>query len=237
VSFAPVRRLKVAEQVARTIRDAIVGGRIRPGESLPSERDLADQFEVNRSTVREALQRLEGLGLVEMRHGGGTLVRDFLVGAGLQLLPFLLAPGGVPDPAMLGDLLEVRVMWLDWTARQAALRRDDAGVQRIRDAFAALEAAKTPEAQQEADWAFFEALVDLTGNRVLALMANAIRLVYLENRTLFSALYTAGVVDLADHSAAVEAIAAGDAAAAGEAMSRHGHRAVRFLRPGAPHVR
>jgi DNA-binding FadR family transcriptional regulator len=236
VAFAPVRRLKVAEQVARTIREAIVGGRFRPGENLPSERDLADQFAVNRSTVREALQRLDAWGLVEMRHGGGTLVRDFLVETGLQLLPFLLAPGGVPDPDMVGDLLDMRVMWLDWTARRAAVRRDDAGLARLRDALAALERAGTPEAQQAADWAFFEALVDLTGNRVLALMANAIRQVYLENRTMFVALYAVGVVDLTDHRAAVEAIAQGDAAAAGAAMARHGERAVRLLRPGAPHV-
>lgn len=236
MAFAPVRRLKVAEQVARTIREAIVGGRFRPGENLPSERDLADQFAVNRSTVREALQRLDAWGLVEMRHGGGTLVRDFLVETGLQLLPFLLAPGGVPDPDMVGDLLDMRVMWLDWTARRAAVRRDDAGLARLRDALAALERAGTPEAQQAADWAFFEALVDLTGNRVLALMANAIRQVYLENRTMFVALYAVGVVDLTDHRAAVEAIAQGDAAAAGAAMARHGERAVRLLRPGAPHV-
>lgn len=236
MAFAPVRRLKVADQVARAIREAIVGGRFLPGQNLPSERDLADQFAVNRSTVREALQRLEGWGLVEMRHGGGTLVRDFLVEAGLQLLPFLVAPGGTPDPAMLADLLEMRVMWLDWTARQAAVRRDEAGVQRLREALVALERAATPDALQAADWAFFETLVDLTGNRVLVLMANAIRLVYLENRVLFGALYSAGLVDLADHRAAVEAVERGDAAAAGAAMARHGARALQLFRPGAPHV-
>lgn len=235
MAFAPVRRLKVAEEVARTIREAIVGGRFRPGQNLPSERDLAEQFEVNRSTVREALQRLEAWGLVEMRHGGGTLVRDFLVEAGLQLLPFLLAPAGIPDPAMLGDLLEVRVMWLDWTARKAATARDEAGLARLREALGALERAATPDARQAADWAFFEVLVDLTGNRVLGLMANAIRAVYLENRAMFGALYGDGLLDLADHRAAVDAIDRGDAAAAGAAMARHGDRALRLLRPGASH--
>lgn len=238
MSFAPVRRLRVAEQIAGTIREAIVGGRFRPGQTLPSERDLADQFDVNRGTVREAMQRLEAWGLVEMRHGGGTMVRDFLVDAGFQLLPFLLAPGGAPDPALLGDLLDMRVMLLGWTARKAAERPDPAAVGKLRDALTALKAATTAEGVQERDFAFFETMVDMTGNRVLGLLSNAVRHIYLENRALFVLLYAPGAFDLIDHQRAVDAIAAGDPDAAAAAMTACGARALALFRPeGAAHVR
>ena len=91
MSFAPVKRLKLAEQLASSIRSAIIQGTYGPGDTLPSERDLAGQFEVNRSSVREAILRLEAWGLVEVKQGGGTRVRDFLTSAGLQVLPFLTA--------------------------------------------------------------------------------------------------------------------------------------------------
>ncbi len=227
--FPPVKRLKVAEQVAGTLRDAILGGSFGVGDTLPSERDLASEFKINRSSVREAIHRLEAWGLVEVRQGGGTRVRDFLAGAGLQLLPWLLAPGGALDPKMLTDLLELRVALLGWTASRAAERRDDARVAELRDCLDRLVSARTPAARGEADWDFFEIQVRLTGNSVLALLANAMRQVYDHNRSLFEMLYASPDFDLEPHRRAVAAIEGRDPTAASTAMEDY----ARSVLPGA----
>ena len=221
MTFKPVRRLKVAEQIAESIREAILGGSLDPGENLPSERDLANQFEVNRSSIREAMLRLEAWGLVEVRHGGGTRVTDFLTTAGLSILPFLIAPAGQLDPEMLRDLLDLRRTLLGFTGARAAEQATPEQVQDLEQALAALEQARSPAALQDADFAFFEVLVDLSGNRVLGLLVNAFKRVYDTNRELFGGLYL-GDFDTGPHRRALEAIRAGDAAAAAAAMEAYG---------------
>ena len=69
----PLRR---ADGVFRQLRSRILVGALARGDRLPNERDLADTFEVNRTSVREAVKRLEFLGLVEVRHGLGTFCRS-----------------------------------------------------------------------------------------------------------------------------------------------------------------
>ncbi len=224
MSFRPVRTLRVAEQVASAISDAIVGGRFAPGDALPSERSLAEQFAVNRSTVREALHRLEAIGIVEVRHGGATRVRDVLTSAGLQLLPHLLAPGGQLDAGILRDLVEMRELLLGFTARLAARNADEAGVARMRELVAALEGAEDTTELQEADWAFFAHLVDMTGNRVLALIAHSTRRVYVAQRELFSEMHQG--FDASRHREAADAIARGDEEVASEAMRAYGREAL-----------
>lgn len=228
VQFAPVKRLRIAEQVATHIRDAILGGTFAPGDSLPSERELADQFGVNRSSVREALHRLEASGLVEMRHGGATRVRDFLLSAGFQLLPYLLAPGGELDAKMLADLLAMRTMLLAWTAREAAAQATGQDIDALATLVEALQAAETTEDLRRLDYDFFEQLVDLTGNRVLGLLANATRRVYLEHAGLFEQLYA--TFDPSHHAEVVEAMRAGDGERAGAAMQAHGQTALAAMR-------
>lgn len=224
MAFEPLRRLKAPELIAARIRDAILGGRYRPGDTLPSERSLAEQFAVNRSTLREALKRLDAQGLLETRHGGKTRVRDFLESAGLSLLPHLIAPGGEVDLALLRDLLELRVELLAWTAGLAAQRREPEGVTRLEELLGELAAAEAARERQELDWAFFAALVELSGNRVLGFLVRPMRAVYDHNLALFEHLYHEFPLD--DHRAAVIAIALGDGDAAASALRRYGQRAL-----------
>ena len=63
------------EQVAEKLRAAIVGGRLRPGARLPSERALAEEFGVSRATIVSAFHLLRGEGLIETRRGAGSWVR------------------------------------------------------------------------------------------------------------------------------------------------------------------
>src|SRR5215813_8731655 len=102
---APARR-RLHEDVAEQLRDAILDGRFAAGTKLPPERDLAVEFRVNRTSVREAIKVLEGLGLVTVRQGDGATVRP-LVDASLDVLGPMMLHGGRVDLDLVGEMAEV----------------------------------------------------------------------------------------------------------------------------------
>src|SRR5688572_15849348 len=102
---APARR-RLHEDVAEQLRDAILDGRFPAGRKLPPERDLAVEFSVNRTSVREAIKVLEGLGLVTVRQGDGATVRP-LVEASLEVLGPMIFHRGRVDLAVVADMAEV----------------------------------------------------------------------------------------------------------------------------------
>lgn len=227
MAFAPVRKVTAAIQVAEAIRTQVIEGTLAPGDTLPSERELARQMEVNRSTVREALHRLEGMGLVQIQQGGATRVNDVLVDAGLRILPLLVAPRGVPDAELLQDLMAIRGMLLCWTAREVARAVVEEGPElvarsRLRETVELLEKPRSSPAElQLRDFDFFAELAKLTGNRVIGLLIEPVRQVYLHNRGIFEALYQPGVFDAAHHRRVLEAIERGDPESAANAMEAY----------------
>ena len=232
--FEPIERKGVGEQIAASLREAIVGGSLRAGDALPSERELATQYEVNRSSVREALRRLEAWGLVEIRQGGATRVRDFLVSAGLQVLPYLIEPRGRVDRAIVRDLLELRAMFLGWSAESAALRADAASVARLDELAGQMANVKARVTElQQLDYDFFEELVKASGNRVLVLMANVVREVYMRHRDRFLPVYAKDVFEPEHHRRTVAAIRARDPVAAAAAMRAHAATGLRATRERA----
>src|SRR5689334_12533774 len=106
----PVRRRSVPDEVFEQLAAEVVGGSLGPGEALPSERRLSELLGVSRPAVREALQRLSHAGLVEVRQGDTTTVRDFRRTAGLELLPRLLVLAGSLDVGVARSLLEARLL-------------------------------------------------------------------------------------------------------------------------------
>lgn len=101
VQFQPVKKENLADDIAAQVRVEILKGTWKPGDLLPSERELALQFAVNRTTVREALSELEYLGLVERRHGEGCKVLDWHETGSFDLLRHMLTR---PDMAGRFDL-------------------------------------------------------------------------------------------------------------------------------------
>jgi fatty acid metabolism transcriptional regulator FadR len=232
VPFSPVKRLKVAEQIVSAIRGAIVKGQYEEGDSLPSERELATQFGVNRSSIREALLRLEAWGLVHIRQGGATRVRNVFYSAGVHILPYLIAPDGRIDAPLLADILSVRGMFLAWTAEQAALRASAQDVATLRSVVDQLGASESPTVAQQLDFDFFERLVKVSGNRVLTLFTNSLREIYLENSKTLLFLYQALPFDISMHRETVDAIERGDSDTAAAAMKQYAK--IARLRGGTP---
>ena len=73
--FAPIRQKKISEEIVAQLKTLIFQGRLKPGQSLPAERDLAKSLNVSRVSLREALNTLQGMGLLEIQQGNRTFVR------------------------------------------------------------------------------------------------------------------------------------------------------------------
>src|SRR6201987_4055135 len=109
MALQPVNRRSVPEDVFEQIVSDVLSGEMQPGQSLPTERRLAEVLGVSRPAVREALKRVSAAGLVEVRQGDATTVRDFRRHAGLDLLPRLLLRGGEFDLSVVRSILEARL--------------------------------------------------------------------------------------------------------------------------------
>ena len=105
-AFQAVRKVKVYEGVARQIERLISEGSLKPGDKLPSERELAEMFRVSRSSLRDGIRKLELLGLVEARHGEGTIVRDLSADSLVSPIASML----VRKRQLVAELLDVRKM-------------------------------------------------------------------------------------------------------------------------------
>ena len=86
--FDSVKSNKVSQNITDQIRNAIFEGRLKPGDKLPSERELVEKFKVSKATLREALRSLEVLGFLEIRKGvsGGAFVTEVDMTKGERLL-------------------------------------------------------------------------------------------------------------------------------------------------------
>jgi len=217
--FKPLVRRTYAADVIRTIKDMILDGRLRPGQRLPPERAVSEALGVSRPTVREAIRSLQAMNILESRHGSGTYVASLSVEELLGPLQFVLAlaEGG------LAHLFEVRLLLEPGAAALAAERAGTADVAALRECIARAQAEDTANADAllELDTELHERIVRAAGNPLLEHLLTAISALGRQSRS-----YTArlpGVLDstIAEHEAIVDAIAAGDAAAARAAMEAH----------------
>lgn len=86
MGIKPIKRVNVGEQVLLQLKKMLIDGEWAPGSKIPSENELAELFEVSRITVRQALQKLNALGLIETRLGDGSYVRNLDIGDSMNAL-------------------------------------------------------------------------------------------------------------------------------------------------------
>lgn len=114
--FETVRKVRRYEQVAEQIRKLVSDGKLKPGDLLPPERELATKLGVGRSSIRDAVRTLEVMGILEPRQGHGTVVRDLSTDALVVPLASML----VRKREMVQELLDVRRMIEPGLAARAA---------------------------------------------------------------------------------------------------------------------
>src|SRR6478735_7810422 len=170
MTFQPVHsyaRVRLSDVVSGQIRELISNGTLLPGQRLPAERDLAEQLNVSRPSLREALIRLESDGFIRAVARGGFVVSD--VTAPLVSVP--LATLLEHHPGASADVLELRHGLETLSTAYAAERATDADLERIAAAFDALQAAAAEPKRTriaEKDAAFHLAIADATHNVALA---------------------------------------------------------------------
>jgi GntR family transcriptional repressor for pyruvate dehydrogenase complex len=130
--FRPVRVLLPSEEVARRLADAIRTGFFRLGSRLPSERSIAEQMQVSRPTVREAVKILAAAGILTVRPGagGGTFVSS-------EIVPFdVIVATPEMRPGEIDEAIEVRRLILPWVVQIASQYAEDDDFDRMREAIA-----------------------------------------------------------------------------------------------------
>lgn len=114
-------RSRLSTEIAVIIQKQIMSGAIAPGAKLPSESAMAESFKVNRTTLREALRRLEHLELIEIRQGDGVYAKDYLDSGNLDLIKAAVSQDETSET--LYNIMETRRMVTPEVAALAALRR------------------------------------------------------------------------------------------------------------------
>lgn len=204
----PIQRRSVPDDVFEQLVAEVTGGGLGPGEALPSERRLAEVLGVSRPAVREALQRLAQAGLVDVRQGDATTVRDFRRSGGLDLLPRLLLVGGELDVSVARSILEARLLIGPAVAEMAAVR--GAPVDALRATVRALEASLDPVDRQRQALAFWDQVVDAASSIAFRLMFNSLRAAYEPTLDALAALMADEVDAIERYDALVDALARGD---------------------------
>jgi GntR family transcriptional repressor for pyruvate dehydrogenase complex len=219
-SFRPIRQLRVSGEVTEQLKQSILLGNFKTGDRLPSERDLAEQFQVSRVAVREALRALENSGFITTRQGvtGGAFVTDLtfehLVNAFLDL--FMAGKLSIPE------LYQVRLLVEPEVARLAAQRITPEYAERLKESLKAEEESvgSLPEDLDRKTAVHF-ILAEMCGNRFFeGLVRSAMGLT---RRTIEAVhpdqppfMHPPGM-----HRPIIKAVLAGDPEAAEAAMRKH----------------
>lgn len=171
----PVEKQRVAEEIVEQLRELILTGQYPPGAKLPPERELSKKLGVNRASLREALKKLEHLGLVRIRQGDGTRVQNFMETGGIELVSHLLplAPSSHPD--LLQDMLEFRRIFGREVARLAAERAQPEDLARMGEIADQAGAESSSAELFDLDFDFYVAMTAGTRNRVMGLLVNTVR--------------------------------------------------------------
>ncbi len=163
----------IVDCITATLRDEILRGQYRPGERLPSERDLASRFEASRGAIREVLKKLEELGIASINPGGVRVVP--IEEASLSILGPLLELHEWPDVTLVRHLLEVMGSLMSRSARTAIERASDDEISQIQRIVQRMIATDDPKENQE-NWKDLARLfARINDNLVLRLIFNGLK--------------------------------------------------------------
>lgn len=214
----PVRKTKVYEGVAGQIRRLISEGRLKPGDKLPPERELAGAFGVSRTSVRDAIRVLEMMGMVEPRQGEGTVVRDLNPDSLVSPLASLL----VRNSRLMTELLDVRKILEPPLAARAAAHASDEDIARLSEILdRQTEKVRRGDLAVDEDTEFHYAIATAAKNVVVIRVVDVLMDLLRESRKRSLQVKGRLQKSLAGHRRIFEAIRARDPQSAEAAMRQH----------------
>jgi len=160
-----VGKEKVYEIIFRKIQKDITEGKLAVGDKMPSERELAAQYQVSRTSIREAMRVLELGDVVEIRQGDGTFIKNVTFSSIKDKLAHVLTQS---DKALLYEMLELRLILESQCAALAAMRATSQDIRQIAKALEMMKQAREDEALGvQSDLDFHLAIAEATHNTVL----------------------------------------------------------------------
>lgn len=218
-SFERLKLISRSAAVREQLAEAVRRGDYRPGDKLPSERELAEMFGVSRVSIREAIRSLEAIGLVEVKHGAGTMVVDPAQRATRDLTRWMEVNRGE-----VLDLLLVRAALDELAGEEAAARGDAEAIAAIRAAHAAFNAAVAGDEigrLAALDMSFHLAVAEAAGSELLRNLLAELHGHLAESRAVFFSPEGRAAHSAKEHGAILAAIERGDRARARRATKAH----------------
>lgn len=216
--LTPLKKTKLYEEISKQIISLINSGELKPGDKLPPERSLAEQLNVSRTAIREALRALESMGYIESKVGGGTFVREIS-------LENIISPVSAmfqQDESLLKDLIAVRLLLETEMASLAAKHITPEKAMKIEEAIILMrkEVAKG-EIGLRGDNSFHAALAEASGNSAMSLISDMCMELLSKTRLATLELENQPEQSLSEHIMIYEAVIAGDSRLAAKRMKEH----------------
>lgn len=210
-------RDSVVDQVARNLLGLIHEQGYKAGDRLPSTKELAKRYDVGYPTLREALTKLETVGIIRMRHGAGIFVEN----VSRSLIVASPLAEELSSKTLL-DLLDARLAMEPSIAAQCAERITDEQLKELEDCLSEarrdLEKDGAPSKIDEINLRFHELVAEFSGNIVFAQLMRSLVQIYSREQASIHLLYGARVRGLDHHAAIFECIRERDPAGARQAM-------------------
>jgi GntR family transcriptional repressor for pyruvate dehydrogenase complex len=219
IVYKIVQSSRLYEQIVEQIEQSVQKGDLKPGDQLPAERELAEQFGVSRTAVREAVKALREKGLVEAYPGKGTFITNGSSNPMRQSLDRMMRSAQVDATS---SLVEVREILEPEIAALAAVRATEENLNSLREAVAVMDAAKRdPDAYIEADLDFHLELAEAAANPLILSLIDSIIGVLREQRMRIFEVDGGPDRGQYHHKKILEAMEHQDAQGAKEAMRAH----------------
>jgi GntR family transcriptional regulator, transcriptional repressor for pyruvate dehydrogenase complex len=218
LEFKRVEKTNLADDLAERIAEMIRTRVYEPGDRLPSIMEMAKSFGVGHPTVREALKKLEIIGIVTIKHGSGVYVGT----GGNNLLVSNPVKSGVISKKLLVDLVEARIPIELASARMAAVAATEEHLDTMEQLLAQAELnIEDDEALSAANMGFHCEIAKASGNTVLAQMQQALTNLFQREQRQILSIYSSRELDHQEHREIYEALRDRDAELAVERMSAH----------------
>ena len=221
-----IERVSRTQSVVDGLLDAIVTGRLVPGEQLPPEGGLADEFGVSRMTMREGVKLLQAQGVIVQVPGSRHRIAPTEEWTGLDAVVRLARSDGARERSSL-EMLELRIMFETGAAELAATRCTETHLDALvmfLEQMRVAHAATDVDAFVVADLAFHDVIIRAADNRILVASMRPLTTLLQETRLETSAVPQIRVNAIVEHAAIVDALRSGSADASREAMARHMHQ-------------
>ncbi|ANB58262.1 bacterial regulatory s, gntR family protein [Anoxybacillus sp. B7M1] len=223
MEYKQIKPKKIYEEVAETIFDMIKSGVLKPGDKLDSVQQLAENFQVGRAAIREALTALKAMGLIELKQGEGTYIREF----DPTMLSFPISIAALMKKEDIAYLLEVRKLLEVGAAGVAARKRTERDLKAMEEALEQMrQGIGNEKIGEKADFLFHIAIAAASQNPILVSLMNNISEMMIETMRetrriwLFSKQATSEQL-LEEHMNIFEAIQRQDVNAAQARMLEH----------------